>query len=221
MNQQTLIIGIAVVAIAGVTFYEGRQFDRWGEVDPYLLAAMGEKIQRVPKTIGDWESQDVPLDAKSIEVAEIHSYISRKYRHRVTKAEVDVLLVCGPTKPMVVHNPELCYAAVGFTEDHRDTKELGQESRSGKFFNAAFTRDRGAGTDKIDILWAWTTTGEWKAPSSPQLEYGAVAALYKLYAISALAPSKSVEPANSAFMREFLPVLDKTLFPEPQPPSEG
>ncbi len=73
----------------------------------------------------------------------------------------------------------------------------------------------------LRIFWTFSGDGEWVSPSVPKYSLSHFPALYKLYANTPLHGDQRTRPEDSAavpFLREFMPILNKTLFP---PKSEG
>jgi hypothetical protein len=67
------------------------------------------------------------------------------------------------------------------------------------------------------LYWAWNADGSWEASSSPRWQFRGAPFLYKLYVSRDINRQPGVAPgadATAQFMREFLPVLDRTLFPK-------
>jgi hypothetical protein len=215
MNQIAAYV-IAGAAIVGVTIYDGLRWERWGARDPAELDRFVQLIDRIPTQIGDWESVAAPSDPKQISAAEIRGHYSRTFHNRRTGASVNVFLVCGKTKPMIDHSPDQCYAAAGYElqgEAHRETIEFG-ESR-GEFKRGRFGKETALDREQVEVLWAWTHDGNWTAPTAPRMTFANLGALYKLYVINPPQPGIDGSPASTAFLKDFLPVVEKQLFLAP------
>ena len=195
---------IAGLAILGVTIFDGVRWERWGARDPAELDRFAEQLRLIPHSVGDWDSKPAPNDDSQIKAAEIHGHYSRIFQNRRTGATVNVFLVCGKTKPTIDHSPDQCYAAAGYAlqgEADRDSIDYGD--RKGEFKRGRFGRETSLGSEQVEILWAWTHDGEWTAPTSPQMTFASVGALYKLYVINT--PEISVDGKRQRGVLERLP----------------
>jgi hypothetical protein len=200
-------LGLLILLVSGVV--HGVWTDRWGTgAEP---AAWGARLAGVPRTIGDWEGQDVPLDAKSLQVAEVTGHLARTYVHRRTGAAVEVLLVCGRPGPISVHTPDVCLRGSGHSL-------VGAPEKYGavhaEFWTARFRKGQAAPTN-LRIFWAWNAGDGWRASTSPRLEFARHPALYKLYVVRSLAAldeSLEKDPCTG-FLPLLLPELERALFP--------
>src|SRR5947209_9927630 len=96
-------LGLLVLLVSGVV--HGLWTDRWrAAAEPAAYAA---RLADVPRTVGDWEGQDVTLEEKSLRVAEVTGYLARTYVHRRTGAMAEVVVVCGRPGPISVHTPDV------------------------------------------------------------------------------------------------------------------
>src|SRR5271165_76888 len=113
MRVLPILSGAVVVIVCGVDY--GRHTGRWGTLDG--LEAAAARPARVRAEVGDWRSSQTELDAAQLEIAGVAGYTSRKFIHRTTGAEIDVLLICGRPGPMSVHTPDVCYASAGYVQN--------------------------------------------------------------------------------------------------------
>jgi len=175
-------------------------------------------VARLPTGFGDWVGRDSEVDRRSLEAASITGYVSRRYMNPLTGSSFGVLLVCGRPGPISVHTPDICYAGAGYViagAPVRFALDYGNPPRPAELFWADFDKPEAASASKMRIFWAWSTGGPWKAPENPRLAHAAHRALYKLYVIRdapAAAPPAAGDEA-AGFLKDLLPVLDKTLNP--------
>src|SRR5688500_18533009 len=132
--HQILATVVALVAIGGVTIYEGIRFGLWNYSDPAELEHFAERLKSVPEEFGDWTSEPAPEDAEQLAAAEVRGDVSRIYSNRVTGAQVNVFLACGKTNPMAVHTPDACYVATGYTQGETNRRWVNANGRQGEFW---------------------------------------------------------------------------------------
>ncbi|MDZ4819368.1 MAG: exosortase-associated EpsI family protein [Planctomycetota bacterium] len=216
MNQTFLVLGLAVMAIAGSTAYEGYRTNRWGEINPEELKEFTAKLDKIPHSFGDWTSEDsVKTQEERDEVlkaAGLSGFIKRMYTNSKTNQKVSAFIACGKKKDVIIHSPDQCYAASGFTEYDRNRSTFG-EFDPAEFWGASFVQDANGKKNSLNIYWSWASEkGNWKAPDVPRMFYNH-GALYKIYAISEPDPAtEKGEPAAATFLKEFVPVANQALF---------
>ena len=211
--HQILATAVALVAIGGVTIYEGVRFGLWNYSDPAELEHFAARLKSVPEEFGDWKSEPAPEDAAQLAAAEVRGHVSRIYENRTTGAKVNVFLACGKTNPMAVHTPDACYAATGYTQGETNRRWVHANGRQGEFWAAPFSRTTLLQEESLDIAWAWAPAeGPWQAPTNPRPHFSDKDSLYKLYVITRLDEERTTQGASEAFLTDFLPILDKLLF---------
>ena len=222
------LAALALLVAAGLV--HGRLTDRWGTSTELVDAAA--RLGRVPRSIGDWRGQDVPMDRRQIDRAGIQGYVSRGYRNARDGREVSVLLVCGRPGPIAVHTPDVCYRGAGYEPEAEPVAEvLGTAGgRPARFLKARFSKATAAGPRALDIAWAWNARGSWEAPSNPRVSFAAQPYLYKIYLISSHdgppGPSTNGPPDGREAAVAILEAVDRALSaregPEPGlPPTAG
>ena len=206
--------------IVSLCFVEGLYLkDRWGK--PGAEAAlMGQRFKQVPKQIGNWKGEDLPVDEQVKNTAGAVSYVSRRYRNEETGEQVVLWLIVGHSRDICRHTPNVCYPAAGFRQQgaqlsHSVTLDSGTAA---KFFTAKFIKENEFGRHAERVFWAWNhpETNKWEAPSNPRQHYGLSRALYKLYFTSDVKPNEDAAEDNVAatFARLMLPEIDNALFPQ-------
>jgi hypothetical protein len=213
-----LVIAVAVAILVGAALFEGWRTNRWGPSED--IRAVAARLDAVPREVGPWvATADTPLDPKIVRIAEAVGYIARTYRHRDTGAQVDVLMLCGPSGPIAAHTPDVCYAGNGFKMvggRARKTLPLPDGTAAG-YWSARFEREVSS-DDALRVCWAWGVDGHWDASESPWGEYALRQYLYKLYVTRRAAPTADTDRATSPdpieeFLTVFLPEARKVLAP--------
>jgi hypothetical protein len=207
------VLAFVVVLLSGLG--HGLWTARWtASNEPGASAA---RLANIPLTVGEWEGQELQLDAIQVAKADLAGYLMRRYVRR-NGSQVVILLACGRPGPISVHTPDVCYGGTGYQMMGAPAREsvAGDTSPTPEFFRADFGRPEQTTPERLRIYWAWSTTGAWQAPDSPRLVFGRYPALYKLYVVYTLPGTQKLEedPCRD-FIRDLLPELQRHLFPAP------
>ncbi len=182
------------------------------ESDQFDPAA--ERVARVPMAFGAWRGHDEAVDRESFEQAGAKGYWMRSYLNPRTGESILVILMCGRAGKMAVHTPEVCYRGAGY--ELHDQPAACKIKSDASFWTAQFTK-KAATPMHLRLYWAWNAHGSWEASSSPRWQFRGAPFLYKLYVSREIGRQAGNAPGadvTAQFMREFLPVLDQTLFPK-------
>jgi hypothetical protein len=222
MQRFIIPVVVAIVLIAGQAYLQGIWTERWSQHDVSAeITAFAERMNHIPTSFGDWESVDSPISQRELEASgSVNSY-SRRFTNRKDPAKiVDIFLVCGHPRDITAHTPDQCYVLSGFqeTEDAQtysiDTGDKGKMSAD--FMTNRFRKSFSIVPQDLRIFWTFSGDGEWVSPSVPKYSLSHFPAMYKLYANTSLYGESRTRPEDSAavpFLREFMPVLNKALFP--------
>lgn len=199
----------AVVLLVGGIIY-GVQTNRW--VESHELAQASERLEQVPLNFGDWEGTDIPFSERQLEGSGATGYVSREYRHRITKRRIHVMLLCGPHGPVSLHPPTVCFVGAGWKVEKIDKKLVttSEEKSVGEFQVGTFVRNTTSGVLRMRTLWAWKADDDWTCPNRPRIEFAGRPYLYKIY-VSSTKPAvltnrqdKTTEDDEcEKFLREF------------------
>jgi hypothetical protein len=206
---------VAFALLVGSGLVHGRLTDRWGTSDA-LARAIG-RLDRVPRSIGDWESRDVAMDRRQIDHAQIGGYLSRKYRNVRDGREATVLLVCGRPGPISVHTPDVCYEGAGYKAGSPPVPgSIATGDHRAGFLEARFWKVDALVPEVLDILWTWNARGVWETPANPRIGFAPYQALFKVYVITGRGGAAAVAAGEPAVDRDFagliLTELDRALF---------
>jgi hypothetical protein len=190
--------------------------------DTEQLDSAAARVAEVPMVVGAWHAQEETADPAAFERAGAKTHWTRLYVHQRTKESVLVILMCGRPGKMAVHTPEVCYSGAGY-ELHSQVgacaiKSEGNEETA-QFWTARFTKKTGTTSD-LRLYWTWNAHGAWEASPSPRWQFRGAPFLYKLYVSRNLGDQPNLAPqtgATAMFLREFVPVLNHTLFPPEHP----
>jgi EpsI family protein len=82
-------------------------------------------LQALPRQIGDWTGQDVPLSEALVEATGSDAYINRQYSRRNGTESVSLYVACGANVNAVMsHRPMGCYRRTGWLLVDRRSMEL-------------------------------------------------------------------------------------------------
>lgn len=221
MDRNLLLPALAGgIFIISLCFYE--QFylkDYWGE--PGAEAAeLGKRFEQVPKQIGDWVGEDLPVDEIVKNTAGAVNYVSRRYKNEKTGRVVTLWLIVGHSRDVCRHTPNICYPASGFRQDGIQIKhhmELPSD-KTADFFTGKFIKDDAFGRRVERVFWAWNHPehDHWEAADYPRVHYGLSRALYKVYFTSDVLVDENTADENVAaeFAELMLPSINEALFPK-------
>lgn len=218
MRILPVVIALGAILISG--FSHALLTNRWGASEELRLAS--ERLGRVPTTVGDWVGEAEEMDPAEFAMADIEAYRKLRFVNKVTRAEVQFLLVCGRPGPVSVHTPNICYLGAGFkmVDTQRETFEPLGDGQPFQVQSGLFLKEEANVPEIQRAIWTFSVNGDWKVPDNPRVTFARDAALYKLYVARPLA--KKDEPLKTDpavdLLRQMIPQLQKVLF-EPSPGS--
>jgi hypothetical protein len=211
MNRRLPLLLAAFALILSAGLVHGLWTNRWVPSDE--PGASAARLQRLPRTVNDWDGEDREIPATQLAIGEIAGYQSRQYVNRLTGSKVEIMIVCGRPGPISVHTPEVCFGGAGYQMVGSETRVsvLPQGGAGGpsEFRSARMKKTNTPVPDTIRILWAWSSDGvAWQAPDYPRLAFAGPGhdALYKLYVIRHVAQSEEA-PEDDACIEFVQPLL--------------
>jgi hypothetical protein len=207
----SMLFLFAVVLGSGIA--HGVWSGRWNISDGPERAAA--HLSEVPLTVGDWDGRVSELSPRHMRVAELSGAHVCEFVNRRTGSVVSTLLVCGRPGPVSVHTPEVCYGGAGYEPIASRARYTNASLPAAAFWVCDFQKPQAATPDRLRIFYAWNAQGTWAAPENPRLAFFRQPALYKFYVIRKLAKADESLEGDPAvdFLENFLPQLDKRLFP--------
>lgn len=218
-------IGLAILLIVGLTIVEINMTDRFAGAN-VSAEQRGKLLELVPKSFGDWQSEDRPVDPQVQKSAGAMGVaISRDYRNTRTGEKVGLWLIVGHARDISFHTPDVCYPSSGFETRSRENSlypMVVQGLPDTPFWtNTFYKEDQISGRTLIRVFWTWFNPDEdenggkivWEAPSNPRWRFGNTRALYKMYFTSDMHDQMETAEQSAClhFARDFLPVVDKIL----------
>jgi exosortase len=211
-GRAATLLALAVVVLQGLV--HSWWIDRWAVSDePGVSAA---RLADVPRTVGEWDGEDLTLDPHHQAIGEIRGYLFRRYVHRSRKTVLSVLLVRGRPGPISVHTPDVCYRGAGFeavAPPERRTVAA-PPAAPADFWTASFRKRDAVTPTRLCIFWAWNDKKGWQAVDYPRLVFARAPALYKLYVVRETPAADDAAAAQPVvdFLQVLLPALDEALF---------
>jgi hypothetical protein len=208
---------VAMVLIVLATIVQGVWTERWTASTSEELDAFATALRKVPKQIGDWETQETTeMDPREREAAGAVGDLSRTYRNPKTQEVVSVYMICGASRNVAIHTPDKCYTSSGFRmEDKNRPWAIRFGETTAEFRTAQFVKEDATSTQNLRVFWSWNSAGTWEAPEMPRMKYGGRTALNKIYFITRSPSGEAIESSPALdFAQEFLPVATRLLFPD-------
>jgi len=182
---------IAVLVTAASGLIDGRIQNRWGI--SAKMAAAARTLQEFPADFGPsgcWRMQSSgELEANVQGVLQCAGYLLRKCVNAQSGEVVDAIVLLGPTGPISVHTPDICYSSREYSivaEPERIALSDPQGVEH-EFWGMTLERRDAAG-DRLRVYYAWTTGGPWAAPSQPRFSFAGQPYLYKLQVVAPVPP---------------------------------
>jgi len=113
-SKSIVLIGLTLASTAVIS---------WGLFFKQAVEKDTVDIHHFPKTVGTWDSVDLPITKDEYAILETRNAFVRLYTNSVDKTKIYLYLVYSQTNRKVAHPPEICYTGSGLTiiEDVRDT----------------------------------------------------------------------------------------------------
>jgi Protein of unknown function (DUF3485) len=199
-----ILVGIGITLVTGVVC--GRVSQRWGAA-PDLVAA-GAHLKSLPVQIGSWQLlEEEEMGAAEIQILSCAGYVNRKYIDRRTGDTVSLAIYVGPSGPIAVHTPEVCYPSRDYTaEGTRERVEfVGSNGTNHALWNTTFRSNNAIG-ERQSVFYGWLADEVWTASESPRFAFAGRPMLFKLQIAAPMPPKDAAEQRDPcrAFLQELL-----------------
>lgn len=219
-----LPIVLGVLVIVGLTIPQIVMSDRFASTN-VSASQRAELLKKVPKKIGDWIGEDMPIDKNVRDVAGAVGAVSREYRNSRTNEKVNLWLIVGHARAISSHTPNTCYPASGFEQRARENSLYPMEFPGvprAPFWTNTFFKEDVNGRRLVRVFWSWHNppTDEeskgkvvWEAPENSRWHFGNTRALYKMYFTSEMRDTSETAEQSAClrFAREFMPIVNEAL----------
>jgi hypothetical protein len=195
-------IAVCVVLVATGLAY-GRITDRWGV--PASVSSAGERLNRLPTTIGGWTSTQNEVSSRVLKVAGAQNIIDRSFSSPDNDL-AHVMIVCGRPGPVTRHPPTVCFTSQGMrqaTPVKTDRATDTPEDVTFEFAHCVFETPQSPA--QFDTRWAFSADGRhWQMPENPRVDLANKAWLYKLYVVTTASEDAGVLQSRQEFMNRLL-----------------
>jgi len=209
-TQNVFLLVLAVGFTLASGFVQGRITQRWGpSVDSVEL---GKRLEAFPEEFGNWKAKLViPLSDATQKILQCQGHINREYVNMETGECISVAIMLGPSGPISVHTPEVCYSSQG-TMQLGERQSFKVEDVDGVKTNYWYVDFQSTGFDKkmMRAIYAWSTDGNWEATATPRLTFVTHPYLMKLQIAVDSVTNDNFDLSNR-FLHEFVPALRKHL----------
>ena len=124
MNNKTFFIVIVIlvaVSVVGLISYLPTRFDIASKI----------KVADFPKTIGDWQATDIPLEERDYEILETRNLFVRDYKN-LNGDSIILYVVYSEDNRKVSHPPEVCYMGSGVTITDKTSVQISNSIKATK-----------------------------------------------------------------------------------------
>ena len=205
-----IILVVVFTVLSGVI--QGRMSNRWGPPRDVLAAA--EKLDDIPSQIGIWRlTSSDEITQSTLTMLECTGYILRTYENQETGETVRVSVLLGPSGPMSVHTPEICYSSQDYTiHEQRRQVPIAIDGSNESFWALTF-QSNNLDADMLRVYYAWNPGDNWSAPEDPRFEFASHPFLYKIELASYLPPGTDVETDDPCrkFLQDLVPLAKPCL----------
>ncbi len=197
-----LVVGLGITITTGIVC--GRVSQRWGPV-PDLVAA-GKHLSSLPTQIGSWQLlEEDSMSESEIQMLSCAGYVNRKYIDRRSGDTVSMAIYVGPSGPISVHTPEVCFSSRDYTPEaaHRRVEFAAPNNLKHSLWSTTF-RANNAIADRLRVYYGWLVDDTWTAAESPRFTFAGSPMLFKLQIACSVPPGKSgdgIDPCH-AFLQE-------------------
>ena len=178
------VVAVYVLLFAG-TLAGGlvQRRSSFGTPPEQLLDQAAHKLARpLPDRLGEWRLlQETELEERVADMLRCPAYVNRVYVHDQTGDRVSVIVLVGPSGPIAVHTPEICYSSRDFRiVSERVPSSLGGDQESSQTFWEVGFESTDLSATHLRVLYAWSDGSRWNASQQPRWEYGSLPYLYKI-----------------------------------------
>ena len=153
------------------------------------------------------------MDPATVEILECTGNIVRTYENSRTGEEVSVFVIVGPTGPITVHTPEICFRSQDYPmRGPHQRVAISTAGRDDHFWVTDF-EPKDLSRDLLRVYYAWGTGDGWSAPDYERVAFAGSPYLYKIQASCRLPAGTNLKTHDTCrqFLEDFLPVLQPRL----------
>lgn len=166
------------ITIGGAVLH-GQKSYRWGTNQELDLLA--EAVQEFPAEVGDWsQTAELDLDYNAQRLLGCFASFVRVYQHNQTGESIHVVVLFGPTGPLSVHTPDICYNSVNFGVHKKRTHMTLEATDSADSFWSIHFQSKDVDGRYLRSVYGWSDDGSWKAPDAARITFAGKPYLFKV-----------------------------------------
>ena len=199
-----VLIAMGLTVASGAVF--GKMSNRWGPSQDSLAAA--SKLESFPEEFGNWKLQsEERMSDNVVKMLECSGHISRVYVNQESGERVSVAVIVGPSGPIAVHTPEVCFSSRAHkTLESRQATAVGNSDDQ---LWAMTFESNDLNANLIRVYFGWTPGNRWEATKNPRVSLAWCPYLYKIQLASHLPAGTDLtsnDPCKN-FLKDFIPVM--------------
>lgn len=203
-----------VILTAAPAVVHGIWTGRWrGAAD---MTAAADMLASFPRHFGDWsqEADEEQMPEEAVRELQCAGYFNRHYVNQKLGRDVTVLLMVGPSGPLVRHPPEICYGnqANRLVHEPVSVSLATPDSREHSLRSLSY-KSPGSASGEFSVCYGWSDDGTWSVPDYPRLRFGGAPLLYKIQVLTTdRTPADGGLPiATARFLDDFLPLFSERI----------
>ena len=209
----SIVVVLVLTLVSGII--QGRMTNRWGVPETSAVAAKRLAEFLEDTEFGDWKCESSRrMSEHVVDMLECAEHIDRTYVNQRTGDTVNVAILLGPSGPISVHTPEVCYSSRAY-DIREERQRVSIQSKDGKedtFWGLTF-RSNSLDADILRVYYAWTPGRNWEAPKEPRFSFSKYPYIYKIQLAGHLPLEADVDAEDPCrkFLQDFVPVAREYL----------
>ena len=210
----TLVGIVFLAATVASGWWHGQFVNSWNK--PGALQAAGGKLGReLPERLGPWRLvKSIELDPDVKATLQCVGDLQGIYTSEQTGDTIVVAVLAGPSGPLSVHTPEVCFVASDYelATDRKQFAVTDERDQSHTLWQI-HANSRHSTRPNLRVLYGWNRGEKWEAVSGPRF---ALAGLPLLYKVQLAAPpldqqtNQDNDPCHD-FLKRFLAAIQPRL----------
>jgi len=159
----------------------GTLANRWGQGDTLALAAakLGSDL---PPRLGPWRlAKALPVESDVRQSLQCAAALHGIYTNDQSGDSVIIAVLAGPSGPISVHTPEICYSAADYElAGQRQPWTVKDKQSQTHGLWTIHANSKHATRSNLQVVYGWSTGGPWQAVRSPRFALAGFPVVYKL-----------------------------------------
>ncbi|MFM7159171.1 MAG: exosortase-associated EpsI family protein [Planctomycetaceae bacterium] len=188
--RSLLIPGLTILGLVVVGGWV--EFQRLSWRNDAGLARAVKVLEGMPESIGDWRGERFERSQSELQKTQAHGAFCTRLKSPGSSAgEVSIMLLCGETRGLSVHQPTTCFQATGWIPLGQPVKRSLQVDGISLELHQIDFSQREHGPPQLRVFWGWSDDARnWQAPDFPRIALNRSPFLYKIYGSSTLTPAE-------------------------------